>query len=71
MVGAGVDFNPEQTMQEMAQRDERDRSRSAAPLIQAPDAVYIDSTALTVEQVVEHILKLVRDRTANGKEYSR
>jgi hypothetical protein len=33
--------------------------------------VYLDSGGLTVEQVEEQVLKIVRERTANGKEYSR
>ena len=59
------------TAREIAERDQRDRTRAEAPLMQAPDAVYLDSTALTVDQVEELVLKLVRERTANGKEYSR
>ena len=51
--------------QEMAERDQRDRSRVEAPLVQAPDADYIDSTGLTKEQVEEAILKIVRQRTSN------
>jgi CMP/dCMP kinase len=56
---------------QIRERDERDRTRSEAPLVQAPDAVYVDSTALTIEQVVERVLKLVRERTSNGKEIAR
>jgi cytidylate kinase len=52
---------------EMAERDQRDRTRSEAPLTQAPDAEYIDSTDLSLEQVEEAILKVVRARTSNGK----
>jgi cytidylate kinase len=51
--------------QEIAERDQRDRSRTEAPLTQAPDAEYIDSTGLTPEQVEEAILKLVRRRLSN------
>jgi CMP/dCMP kinase len=53
---------------EIARRDERDRYRAESPLVQAPDAVYLDSTGLTPEQVEEEILKLVRARISNGKE---
>jgi cytidylate kinase len=35
--------------------------------VQAPDAVYVDSTGLGIEQVEEKILKLIRERTSNGK----
>lgn len=52
---------------EMTERDQRDRTRTEAPLTQAPDAEYIDSTELTPEDVEEAILKLVRARTSNGK----
>ena len=50
-------------------RDQRDRSRAEAPLTQAPDAEYLDTTHLTLTQVEEAVLKLVRDRTSNGKDH--
>ena len=53
--------------EEMARRDDRDRTRLEAPLSQAPDADYIDSTGLTPAEVEEAILKIVRARTSNGK----
>jgi cytidylate kinase len=58
---------PCQTAEQMVQRDHRDRNRELSPLVQAPDAVYIDSTGLTVEEVEEKILQLVRLRISNGK----
>lgn len=51
--------------QEMAERDRRDRSRAEAPLTQAPDAEYIDSSGLTPQEVEETILRIVRRRTSN------
>jgi len=47
-------------------RDHRDRTRAEAPLMQAPDATYIDSSSLSPDGVVEAILKLVRAKTSNG-----
>ncbi|MDX2153833.1 MAG: (d)CMP kinase [Bryobacteraceae bacterium] len=61
----------ESVARELAERDARDRTRAEAPLVQAPDAMYLDSSALTPEEVEERILKTVRDRTANGKEVAR
>jgi len=55
--------------QQIRERDDRDRTRAEAPLTQAPDAVYVDSTSLTIEEVEEAILKLVRARISNGKEF--
>jgi CMP/dCMP kinase len=57
----------EEIARDMAERDARDRSRVEAPLTQAPDAEYLDSTGRTPEEVEEAILKIVRDRTSNGK----
>ena len=54
---------------EIADRDRRDRARSESPLTQAPDAVYVDSTGLSIEQVEEAILRIVRARITNGKEF--
>jgi cytidylate kinase len=55
---------------QMKERDQRDSTRSDAPLAQAPDAVYLDSTTLSVEEVVEAILRIVRARITNGKDFS-
>ena len=55
---------------QMKERDQRDSTRADGPLAQAPDAAYLDSTSLTVEQVEEAILKIVRSRVTNGKDFS-
>jgi cytidylate kinase len=52
---------------EMADRDRRDRTRAEAPLTQAPDAIYLDSTNLNIDEVIEAILRLARQRLTNGK----
>ena len=54
---------------QMKERDQRDSTRADAPLAQAPDAVYLDSTALGIDEVIESILKIVRSRVTNGREY--
>jgi len=60
----------DQVAVEMRERDQRDRTRAEAPLTQAPDAAYVDSTGLAPDEVEEAILKLVRARVTNGKEFS-
>jgi cytidylate kinase len=47
--------------QEIHERDRRDSARSVAPLRPATDAVIIDSTGMTVEQVVAQVLGLARE----------
>jgi len=52
---------------QIADRDRRDIERAEAPLTQAPDAVYLDSTGLSIDEVTEAILKLIRGRVTNGR----
>ena len=54
----------------MSERDRRDSTRSDAPLAQAPDAAYLDSTPLSLDEVEETILRIVRSRITNGKDFS-
>jgi cytidylate kinase len=55
----GVD--PETVLQEQTLRDEQDRSREHSPLVPAPGAVELDTTGLSIEQVVERIARLVNE----------
>jgi CMP/dCMP kinase len=45
-------------LRELVMRDERDRSREASPLVAAPDAVPVDTTGLSLDEVVEQIVML-------------
>ncbi len=49
---------------ELRERDRRDRTREASPLVAAEDAVLLDSTTMTEDEVVERIEKLVEQRLA-------
>ena len=64
----GWNPNLEEIVREIRDRDRRDRTRADSPLRQAPDAVLVDTTGMSIEEVEESILKIVRDRTSNGKE---
>ncbi len=59
---AGVAAELATTQEEMRKRDERDQTRAVSPLICAPDAVLVDSSALTLEEVVNRMLDVVRQR---------
>jgi cytidylate kinase len=50
----------ETVIRDQALRDAQDASREHSPLVRAPDAVELDTTGLTVDQVVERIAELVR-----------
>ena len=52
----GVDCNLEEIARDIEERDYRDMHREIAPLRQAEDAVYVDSSNLSIEEVVETIL---------------
>ena len=67
---AGEEIPESALAAQMKERDQRDSTRSDGPLAQAPDAAYLDSTSLTEEEVEEAILKIVRSRVTNGKDFS-
>lgn len=50
------------TLDEVHERDRRDRERTTSPLIQAEDAVLIDSTAMEPEEVARLVVMLARER---------
>jgi len=57
----GTDLTYEQVVQDMAERDRIDSEREIAPLVKAPDAILVDSTGLTIDQVVSRIVSICRD----------
>ena len=68
--GEPVPITEGQLAIEMKERDLRDSTRTDAPLAQAPDAVYLDSTSMNVQEVEEAILRIVRSRVTNGRDFS-
>ena len=59
----GSDVSLAALSREIAERDLRDSTRAVAPLKPAPDAEVIDSTHLSIEAVVEAVLKIGRRRS--------
>ena len=59
----GIDANLSALSWDLAERDARDASRSVAPLVPASDAVQLDSSDLSVEEVVAILLRWYRERT--------
>jgi cytidylate kinase len=48
--------------EEVRLRDERDASRDHSPMVAAGDAVAVDTTGLSIDEVVARIVELARDR---------
>ena len=60
---------PAQSMAaELRERDRRDRTRAASPLVAAPDAVLVDSTRLSEDEVLDQIVALVNEKLAARRE---
>lgn len=60
----GIDCNLEEIQKDIEERDERDMNRTVSPLKQAEDAVLVDSSDMTIEQVVSHILEIYHSRVS-------
>ena len=61
--GRGRDTNIEQIKKELEERDRRDRERAATPLIKAADAIYIDTSSLGLDRVVNEVLAIAKSRS--------
>jgi cytidylate kinase len=47
---------------ELRERDRRDRTRAASPLVAAPDAVVINSTSMSEDEVLAQVEELVKEK---------
>ena len=56
----GIESSYEEVLKGIKDRDKRDSTREIAPLKKAEDAIYVDSTNLSIEQVVEKIIEIIR-----------
>lgn len=61
-LGRGESVSREEVKKELGKRDARDESRSIAPLRPAEDAVIIDTTLLSIKQVVEEVLHKIGEK---------
>jgi cytidylate kinase len=66
MQSAGQAINLEQLEADIAERDRMDEQREISPLIRARDAVLLDCTTLSINEVVERILELCRMKADGG-----
>jgi cytidylate kinase len=56
----------QKTLDEIRERDQRDKMRSTSPLVKAPDAVVVDSTAMEPEEVARLVVMLAQDGAARA-----
>ncbi|MDA8353110.1 MAG: (d)CMP kinase [Firmicutes bacterium] len=63
----GFEMDWEQLKEEIRLRDEKDQRRKHSPLRPAEDAVHLDTTGLSIEEVVEEILNLSRTKVGGGE----
>lgn len=60
----GIDSSMEQLKMEISERDRADSERQVSPLRQAEDAVFLDTTSMSIEEVAEKICSLAKERLA-------
>jgi cytidylate kinase len=58
-VARGEEVSREEVEKELRKRDDQDRTRALAPLVPAEDAIVLDTTNMTVEEVVEEMVKTI------------
>jgi CMP/dCMP kinase len=67
LIEKGISANLRALSRDLAQRDERDANRPVAPLVPAPDSQVLDSSALSIDEVVERILAMYREGILGGR----
>lgn len=60
----GISVNFERLLLEIKERDDRDRNRAVAPLVPAHDALLVDSTQMTIEQVIDIAVNYAKEKLA-------
>ena len=60
LAGKGIELSEDELREEVAGRDRTDLERAVAPLRQADDAERVDTTGMTIEEVVGHLARRVR-----------
>ena len=58
----GIECSYEEVLQGIKDRDKRDSTREIAPLKRAKDAIYVDTTNLSIKQVVEKIIEIIENK---------
>ena len=61
LAGKGTKPTEESVLEELKERDQRDRTRADSPLRPAPDAIVIDSTRMTLEELLGRAEELLRE----------
>jgi cytidylate kinase len=67
LIEKGIAANLSALSRDLAERDKRDATRAVAPLVPAPDSQVLDSSALSVEEVADQVLKLWRPKVSGGR----
>lgn len=67
LIEKGISANLRALSRDLQERDARDANRAVAPLVPAPDSQVLDSSALSVEAVVEQILDRYGERHSGGR----
>ena len=62
MIEKGMECNLKELEASIKERDQRDMNREIAPLKQAEDAVFLDTSDMNIEEVVSAIIRLVKER---------
>ena len=58
----GIQSTYEEVLEGIKERHRLETEREIAPLIQAPDAVYVDSTGMTIEEEVQAVIKIIEEK---------
>lgn len=59
----GIATSYDEVLKNIMDRDKRDSTREVSPLKQAEDAIYVDSSNMTIEEVVERMIEIIKQKS--------
>lgn len=63
LCGKGIETTPQEVLNDMRKRDEKDSSRSLAPLKKADDAILLDTSELDLQQSINAVINIIKNAT--------
>lgn len=65
LIKNGIKTTYEEVHSDLVERDERDMNRQESPLIKVEDAIEINTTSMSIEEVVSQIVNIIESRNLN------
>ncbi|MCD6570554.1 MAG: (d)CMP kinase [Deltaproteobacteria bacterium] len=64
LISKGINIGFDQVLEEIQERDHRDKTRGVAPLVVSENAIVVNTTQMSIKEVISRVLKIIKDNLA-------